>query len=198
MRESRFGSRAYPASMSRFIRRDRHGRLASDPDAVEDPVVRQYRFLLRTAPADAVEAAHAESLPRLCDADRAAVLTAVQTGLVAGQRLTPEAVPKIAHLVVTGEHRDPGAFLRACPPPTLRALAQAVIHSESAFGLFGGYAGWDGAEPEPVDDSAWRDAGFNPDSGRWSLDRQAPRDNSGIVSGAGGGWGGGGDGGGGG
>ena len=159
-------------------------------------MVRQYRYLLRSAPTDAMEAAHRESLPRLSDADRAAVLFAVQAGLVAGQRLTPEAVPRIAHLVVAGEHRDPGAFLRACPRPSLQALAQQVIHSESSFGLFGGYAGWDGAEPEPVDDSAWRDAGFNPDSGRWSLDREPGRDNSGIVSNVGGGMGGGGDGGG--
>lgn len=176
--------------MSRFFRRDRHAPRGADPaDIVEDPVVRQYRYLLRTAPADAVEAAHAESLPRLGDADRAAVLRAVQTGLVAGQRLTPEAVTKIAHLLVSGEHRDPGAFLRACPPASLHELSREVIHSESAFGLFGGYAGWDGAEPEPVDDSAWRDAGFNPDSGRWSLEREPGRDNSGIVSGAGGGFG---------
>ena len=182
--------------MSRFLRRGRHATEAADP-AAEDPVVRQYRYLLRTAPADAVEAAHAECLPRLSEADRAAVLTAVQTGLVAGQRLTPDAVPKIAHLVVSGEHRDPGAFLRACPPASLVALAQAVIHSESCFGLFGGYAGWDGADPEPVDDSKWRDAGFNPDSGRWSLDREPSRDNSGVVSGAGGGYGGDGGGGGG-
>jgi hypothetical protein len=183
--------------MSRFIRRDRHGRSASDPDVVEDPVVRQYRFLLRTAPRDALEAAHTESLRRLSDADRAAVLAAVQTGLVTGQRLTPDSVTKVAHLVVNGEHRDPRAFLRACPQESLRALAGAVIHSEALFGLFGGYASWDGADPEPVDDSAWRDAGFNPDSGRWSLDREPGRDNSGIVSGAGGGFGGDGGGGGG-
>ena len=160
-------------------------------------MVRQYRYLLRTAPPDAMEAAHAESLPRLGEADRAAVLAAVQTGLVAGQRLTPEAGPTIAHLVVTGEHRDPGAFLRACPPGSLRTLAQAVIHSVAVFGLFGGYASWDGAEPEPVDDSAWRDAGFNPDSGRWSLDRHIPLEGGPGTYGGGGGWGDGGGGGGG-
>jgi hypothetical protein len=184
--------------MSRFLRRDRRALTASDPvDIPEDPVVRQYRFLLRTAPSDALEAAHAESLPKLTDADRVAVLGAVQSGLVAGQRLTPEAVHKIAHLLVRGEHRDPGAFLRACPPASLQALARAAIHSEAVFGLFGGYPSWDGAEPEPVDDSKWRDAGFNPDSGRWNLDREPSRDNSGIVSGAGGGFGGDGGGGGG-
>jgi hypothetical protein len=169
--------------------------VASDPvDLLEDPVVRQYRFLLRTAPVDALEAAHAESLPRLSDADRAAVLSAVQTGLVVGQRLAPDATAKIAHLVVNGEHRTPGAFLHSWSPASLHALAHAVIHSQSCFGLFAGYASWDGAEPEPIDDSAWRDAGFNPDSGRWNLERHIP-----LELGGGGGFdgGGGGDGGGG-
>ena len=46
----------------------------------EDPVVRQYRFLLRTAPSDALEAAHAEALPTLEPHTRAAVLAAVQEG----------------------------------------------------------------------------------------------------------------------
>ena len=188
----------YPEPMSRFSRKDRSASVPSGPaDDLEDPVVRQYRFLLRTAPSDALEAAHAESLPTLSDADRAAVLTAVQTGLLVGQRLGPDSFTQIAHLVVNGEHRAPGAFLQACPPASVSRFARAVVDSEASFGLFGGYADWDGADPEPPADSEWMDAGFNPDSGRWNIARGTGRDNSGIVHGAGGGWGGG-DGGGGG
>jgi hypothetical protein len=189
--------RPYLEQMSRFTRRDRRARTASSPgDDLEDPVVRQYRFLLRTAPSDALEAAHSESLPTLRDADRTAVLTAVQAGLLVGQRLGPDAVTQIAHLVVNGERRAPGAFLRSCPSVTLRRLARAVVDSGASFGLFGGYADWDGADPQPPDDSQWMDAGFNPDSGRWNIARGTGRDNSGIVHGGGGGWGGGLDGGG--
>ncbi len=159
-------------------------------------MVRQYRFLLREAPPDAVEAAHVEALPRLEDGQRQEVLSAIQGGLVAGQRLRPDDSAQMAHLIVLGERRMPSAFLSACERRTLVALSQAVIDSDACFGLFGPYAHWDGADPEPVDQSAWADAGFNPDSGRWNIARSVPGNDDGIASSAGGGWGGGGGGGG--
>lgn len=157
---------------------------------VEDPVVRQYRFLLRTAPIDALEAAHVEVLPRLSAGDREGVLVGVQRGLSAGGRLGADQVDRLAHLVANGERRDPGAFLRACPSDVLQVLAAGVVGSEAVFGLFGGYAAWDGADPEPAGHEAWMDAGFNPDSGRWNIERGTGRDDSGLAGGSAGGWGG--------
>lgn len=115
----------------------------------EDPVVRQYRFLLRTAPLDALEAAHAEALPVLGERLRARVLLVAQDHLVAGLRLGPSDTARLAHLVALGERRAPGAFIGACDAEALQELARAVIDTEAVFGLFGGYAVWDGAEPEP-------------------------------------------------
>ena len=120
--------------------------------------MRQYRFLLRTAPLDALEEGHVEVLGLLSQTRRALVLRAVQDGLVAGLRLTPHQVRPLAHLLVRGERRRPGDFLRACEPAVLGELADGVIVSEAMFGRFGGYAGWDGLEPvlDPgVDDSAY-------------------------------------------
>lgn len=114
--------------------------------------MRQYRFLLRTAPTDALEAAHVEALKALEATDRLAVLETVQRVLVAGLRLGPGEIGKLAHLVITGERRAPGALLTSYPDVVLKRLASLVIHSEAAFGLFGGYASWDGAEP-PADPS---------------------------------------------
>jgi hypothetical protein len=119
--------------------------------APEDQTVRQYRFLLRSAPVDALQAAHHEALDRLTEDDRARILTAVQEGLVAGQRLRPGNTSAIARLVSIGERRNPRGFLDACDPTALRSLAQAVIQAEAAFGLFSGYAAWDGVDPEPTD-----------------------------------------------
>ena len=172
--------------MVSFGRRQRGPDRRTGPDPGEDPVVRQYRFLLREASPDAVEAAHAEALPRLTADQRQGVLGAVQLGLVAGQRLTPDDTAQLAHLIVLGERRSPNAFLSTCDPGTLLALSHAVIHSDACFGLFGRYAGWDGADPQPEPEGAWADAGFNPDSGRWDTS-PAPRDSSGEVSGSGGG-----------
>ncbi len=119
--------------------------------APEDQTVRQYRYLLRTAPMDALRAAHAEALLRLSDDLRAAVLAGVQDGLVAGQRLGPGDTTAIARLLCIGERRNPRGFLDACDAATLQALASAVNHAEASFGLFSGYAAWDGADPE----AAW-------------------------------------------
>jgi hypothetical protein len=123
-----------------------------DADAAqEDQTVRQYRYLLRTAPADALQAAHHDALDSLGDDTRSLVLTGVQEGLVAGQRLGPGDTAAIARLVSIGERRNPRGFLDACEPAALRRLADAVIHSEAAFGLFSGYAAWDGTDPAPAD-----------------------------------------------
>jgi hypothetical protein len=67
----------------------------------------------------------------------------------------------------------------------LVALSQGVTGTEASFGLFGRYAAWDGADPEPEAESAWADAGFNPDSGRWSLDRKLPSSSAGTELGRG-------------
>jgi hypothetical protein len=122
----------------------------------EDRVVRQYRYLLATAPPEDLQAAHVEALEGLDDDGREAVLRAVQDGLVAGGRLRPGDVAAVARLVVHGELRAPGSFRAACDTSTLRDLADGVVGSgvvgsEVALGLLDGYADWDGADPEPAD-----------------------------------------------
>jgi hypothetical protein len=142
----------------------------------EDVVVRQYRYLLRNAPADAMEHAHVEALEALDENARAALLRAVQSGLVAGLRLTPQDVHPLAHLVTLGERRRPGAFLAACDERALRALADLVVVAEASFGLFGGYAAWDGADPV-TDEDGWVDGGFGE---RWH-DALVSRTTPGVV-----------------
>lgn len=117
-------------------------------DVVEDQSVRQYRFLLRTMPLDALEEAHVEALSGMARSRRSIILRAIQHGLVAGLRLDPDAVRAMAHLLALGERRRPGDFLAACPRPVLVQLAESVIVAEASFGRFGGYAAWGGSEPE--------------------------------------------------
>lgn len=135
-------------------------RTHSEPaqDAPEDQTVRQYRYLLRTAPADALEHAHVEALQAIGPQARQTVLATVQAQLLVGAHLKPDDTLALAHLVTTGERRHPSALTTALPPTTLHALAHEAIHSEPAFGLFGGYAAWDGLDPKPVserDDSEY-------------------------------------------
>lgn len=117
----------------------------------EDQVVRRYRYLLATAPVDALQTAHVEGLEGLDAGAREAALRAVQEAFVAGARLRPDDTAAVARLLVHGEQRAPGEFRRACDPEVLHALAAGVVRSEAAFGLFGGYADWDGADREPAD-----------------------------------------------
>ena len=155
--------------MSRFS----FGKGQQDPDSVaavapEDPVVRQYRYLLRTAPVDALEAAHVEAIPLLSEADQEALVATLRSSLLVGDHLTAHDHVKIAHLVTSGERRSPRQLLMGLPPETLQDLAARVLLSESSFGLLGGYAYWDGVEPQPEDDSLWADGGFDPKVGRWA------------------------------
>lgn len=147
----------------------------------EDPVVREYRFLLRQAQPDAVEAAHTEALARLSDEQRRTILSAVQQGLIVGARLHPDDISQVAHLIVLGERRAPNAFLSACEPHTLLSLSRAVTRSEACFGLFGPYATWDGADPETGKEADWAEGGFNPDSGRWHPAHDGKAQESGFI-----------------
>lgn len=131
----------------------------------EDPLVRQYRYLLRTAPADALEAAHGEAIPALSQANQESLLEAVQGSLLVGGHLTTRDHAKIAHLVTAGERRAPGQLLAALRADVLQSLAAAVLDSEPSFGLLGGYASWDGAEPQTPDHPDWADGGFDPQVG---------------------------------
>jgi hypothetical protein len=76
------------------------------------------------------------------------VLRTVQSELVVGSHLQAGDVGPLAHLLTLGARRNPGGLLGAMPGPALGALARAVIDSEPAFGLFGGYADWDGRDPD--------------------------------------------------
>lgn len=127
----------------------RRPKQAPSHDRPEDQAVRQYRYLLRTAPLDALEAAHVEALSAIGPDHRETVLRTVQSELVAGAHLRPDDIGPLAHLVSLGERRSPGVLTSSIPEPALSVMAQALIDSEPAFGLFGGYAAWDGVDPTP-------------------------------------------------
>lgn len=122
------------------------------PQSQEDQTVRQYRYLLRTAPLDALEHAHVDALNSLGPRTRQVVLETVQSELLTGTRLIPDDITALAHLVTAGERHRPGALIAALPTPTLHDLADSTIHSEAALGLLGGYAGWDGSDPQSANE----------------------------------------------
>lgn len=115
----------------------------------EDPVVRHYRYLLRTAPREALVAAHAEALARLDPFVRATALGTVRRQMARGQRLTPDDIAPLAELLTRGEQDDPGALIGAFDPAILHRLGQQVVRAEAVAALWERYDDWDGAEPSP-------------------------------------------------
>jgi hypothetical protein len=146
---------------------------ADAAEAPEDPVVRQNRYLLRTAPADALEAAHSEALSLLPEAHQESLLATLRGSLLVGDHLAITDHAKIAHLVTSGERRSPRQLMTALPTDVLHDLAAAVLESESSYCLLRGYAYWDGAEPQATDDSLWAEGGFDPKRGRWDARNDA-------------------------
>lgn len=151
-------------SPMRFLRR------REPPPPVEDPVVRQYRYLLRTAPLDALEAVHEEAFGGLHTVIRSAILRAVRERVVAGERVGPDDVRDLARLHVLAERREPGALISSLEEPVLHRLAQRAVLAEAAFGLLAGYAAWDGLDPEP-EPQPWAEDGFGE---RWREERNLP------------------------
>ena len=152
----------------------RRGRQAQSSEPMEDQAVRQYRYLLRTAPQDALEAAHADALSAIGPLHRETVLRTVQTELVVGAHLEVDDIGPLAHLMTLGERRSPGVLTSSIPAPALSALAQAVIDSEPAFGLFAGYAAWDGTDPTPPEEHDDSEYGERWHTARGTRDGTAP------------------------
>lgn len=119
---------------------------------VESALVRRYRYLLRTAPADALMALHAEALTRMEPVVRAMLLRTVGERLGADAAVSVDDVALLARLLTRAERRDPGCLLGGYDTLARDRLAGAVVACAAAAPHLEGYDGWDGAEPaaEPV------------------------------------------------
>ncbi|GAB3090082.1 hypothetical protein [Isoptericola nanjingensis] len=78
-----------------------------DPDEV---AVERYRYLLRTAPPDAVEQAHAEAFSRLTPEQRRRVLDELGSGLPPAERATSDDPQALARMATRAEMRNPGTL----------------------------------------------------------------------------------------
>ncbi|MFD4420195.1 hypothetical protein ACFWN7_01675 [Agromyces sp. NPDC058484] len=104
-------------------------RLFGAPDERETPPVRQapparqlsedelaverYRYLLRTAPPESIEAVHAEAFAKLTPAQRAEVYRALAEQAPAGERIASDDPAALARAATRAEVRSPGSMERA-------------------------------------------------------------------------------------
>ncbi|HEX5745827.1 MAG TPA: hypothetical protein VFZ09_06265 [Archangium sp.] len=162
-------------------RTERRG--AAVPSADEQALAR-YRYLLRTAPPEALEQAHAEAFAQLTPAQRAQVLRELSRALpmaegsaAAANDPDPRA---LARMATRAELRQPGTLERSFGGMSLGgmfagsllgSIAGTVIGSAIAHQFLGGFddGGWGdeaGVAPEQWEDAATGDdAGFGEELG---------------------------------
>jgi hypothetical protein len=133
----------------KFLRRARQA--DPEPEPVERLEVRQYRYLLRTAPFPVLETLHREALSSLDPLVRAQVLVTVQERLLAGGELSVDDVERLAQLLTLAEVRTPGLVLSVLSEMALTRLAGAVLRWPEAQERLAGYQDWNGEDPDPRD-----------------------------------------------
>ena len=85
------------------------GRQSKDPD---EAAVERYRYMLRTAPPETIEQAHAEAFAKLTPEQRRKVLADVSAELPPGERATSDDPRSLARMATRAEMRNPGTMER--------------------------------------------------------------------------------------
>jgi len=88
----------------------RPGGAAKDPD---EAAVERYRYMLRTAPPETIEQAHAEAFAKLTPEQRRTVLADVSSELPPAERATSDDPRSLARMATRAEMRNPGTMERA-------------------------------------------------------------------------------------
>jgi hypothetical protein len=151
------------------------GRKSADEQAIE-----RYQYMLRTAPPETIEQAHAEAFAQLTPEQRRLVLQQMAESVPAPERALAEqnglSPQTLARLATRAEIRQPGAMQRmfgqgggaSLGGVLLSSIAGAVIGSMIAREFFSGSdqgaAGFDGAG-ESTDDAGLADGGQTLDDG---------------------------------
>lgn len=143
----------------------------------DDQAVERYRYLLRTAPPETIEQAHAEAFARLTPEQRRMVLAELSGDLPEGERAAamrggddPRALARTA---TRAEMRDPGTLERRFGGMSMggmmagsfmSTIAGVVVGSAIADAFFfdegGGDSGGDSADAGGYDDSGDASGGF--------------------------------------
>lgn len=165
-----------------FFDRFRNDAAAAGPSAADQQAIARYRYLLKTAPPDAVEQAHAEAFAQLTPEQRRLLLNELSGDMPASERdaalragETPGALARVA---TRAELREPGAMERAwnrmgAAPGSglagmfgttlLGSLAGTVLGTMIAHQFFDQHPGADGpfgseAAGGSVADDSWQQA----------------------------------------
>ena len=82
------------------------------PKTDDEQAIERYRYLLRTAPPDQVEQAHAEAFAKLTPDQRRQVLADLSAEVPEGERATSDDPRSLARMATRAEMRQPGTMER--------------------------------------------------------------------------------------
>ncbi|MCP2265127.1 hypothetical protein ACFQHV_12100 [Promicromonospora thailandica] len=88
------------------------GSAASTGRSEDEVAIERYRYLLRTAPPDRVEEAHAEAFAQLTPEQRSQVLAQLSETVPPGERATSDDPRDLARMATRAEMRNPGTLER--------------------------------------------------------------------------------------
>ncbi|WP_435737448.1 hypothetical protein V5D56_02295 [Cellulosimicrobium sp. PMB13] len=146
------------------------------PRTPDQVAIDRYRYLLRTAPPDAVEQAHAEAFARLTPQQRSQVLAELGGAVPPAERALTDTPQDLARMATRAEMRQPGTLERSFAGRTggapgfgsmvgsslLGTVAGVVIGSAVANAMFGPAFG----DPsQPVAEDAAASGGEDPGAG---------------------------------
>ncbi|GAB4087201.1 hypothetical protein GCM10028784_38310 [Myceligenerans cantabricum] len=164
------------------------------PDEV---AIDRYKYMLRTAPPDAVEQAHAEAFEKLTPEQRRKVLEELNSQVPEHERTASDDPRDLARTATRAEMRDPGTLQRSFGGPSFGAMlgssllgtvAGVVIGSAVANALFGPTFGDPSqehaadAEADGAEEAGAEEAGAEEDSG--ASEEGAGGEESGADAGA--------------
>ena len=89
-----------------------YGSAASTGRSEDEVAIERYRYLLRTAPPERVEEAHAEAFEQLTPEQRNQVLTQLTESVPAHERATSDEPRDLARMATRAEMRNPGTLER--------------------------------------------------------------------------------------
>lgn len=158
------------------IRGDRANPRGDAQPSDDERAVERYRYLLRTAPPEAIEQTHAEAFARLTPEQRRMVLDALASELPQGERDAAlrggDAPGALARVATRAELRQPGSMERAfgrmgpgmglggmMAGSFLSTMAGAVLGTAIGHSLFANEAGAAGIPSSGTGDAGYADAG---------------------------------------
>lgn len=107
------GGQAYGAPQAYSPQGAGARRTAAAPKDPDEAAVERYRYMLRTAPPETIEQAHAEAFAKLTPEQRRRVLADVSAELPPAERATSDDPRSLARMATRAEMRNPGTMERA-------------------------------------------------------------------------------------